>query len=74
MIRVSEEAVLRDQPPAAADPPQQAHPLPVVETTIAALPRRPCTSTHKLVGDNWGLLTAWSNSLIHPHSSRGFSF
>ena len=72
MIRVSEEAVSRDQPPAAADPPQQAYPLPVVETTIAALPRRPCTSTHKLVGDNWDLLTEWSNSLIHQQAAVVF--
>lgn len=53
MLEVSEDAVSKDPPAAADDPPQIAFPLPLHEATVATLPRWPQTCTHKLVGDGW---------------------
>ena len=66
MLRVSEEAVSKDPPPQAEDPPQPAFPLPIQDTTLAPLPNLPQTCTHKLVGEGWSLLTNWSQSLHNP--------
>ena len=66
MIKVSEDAVTTDVPAAANDPPQTAFPLPLVEPTIAPLPQRPQTTTHKLVGQGWDCLPEWSRSIQSP--------
>ena len=63
MLRVSEDAVTRDVPAPADDPPQTAYPLPVPEPTLPILPLRPQTVTHKLVGPGWDCISGWSRSL-----------
>lgn len=41
-----------------------AFPLPLTEATMAPLPLRPQTATHKLVSSGWEKLSEWSNSLL----------
>ena len=66
ILQVSEDAVTKDLPASAADPPQTAHPLPLLEPTLPILPMRPQTITDKLVGQGWENISTWSRSLQSP--------
>ena len=62
ILQVSEAAVTKasaEQPP--PDAPMN-FPLPLTEVTLAALPDRPQTATHKLVGEGWDRLARWSQT------------
>ena len=68
ILQVSEAAVTKTMPILATEDTQEACPLPLVEVTMAPLPPRPQTATHKLVGTGWDTLASWSQSLQHPNA------
>ena len=62
ILQVSEAAVTKAS---AEQPPPDApinFALPLTEVTLAALPDRPQTATHKLVGEGWNRLARWSQT------------